>query len=229
MDIKTLLQNNQAYMVTEDTGMEKFEGTFNEIIMLNNEGLIKPVFDGEQLVGLCYDDPDSNGDKVEEAQIQYDFYKAFMFKPVQKWLGTLYSINDLKKYLCKYSYNESELDTIQDLLNDILEDLSNPNSNTTPTTPIQTPAGILSDSYMFEAEETIRDYYCLSEAELLKAIKKYLSITYGYCLARNNNIKVSIVENDEGHDYIKVENVTWGRKLTQSELAKREEAYYSNI
>lgn len=233
MDIKTLLQNNKAYKISGGSDMQEFEGTFDEIIMLNNEGLIKPVFDeNNKMVGLSYEDEDLKNDPTKEAQVQYNFYKAYMCKPVDKWVDTLHSIMQLKNYLYNnYDYSEEELDTVDDLLNDIIEDLSNKEYHKTHVwTPepkeTQTPASLLKDNYMFEAEETITDYDELSNEELLKEMKKYLSVTYGYCLARNNNMKVSISTNDQGVDYIKVEDVSWGRKLTQSELEKREASFY---
>ena len=225
MNIKTLLQNNKAYEIKEE--ITKFKGTFDELIKLDNEGYIKPIFKDNQLIGLSYEDQAWQGNKLKEAQDQYAFADAYIFKPVAKWLTILYEIKDLKNTLDKYYLNNKDLKVIQDLFNNIIEDLNNSNKEDYNT---NTPINELKElkvNYLFKASETIKNYNELSSKELLRAIKRYLNIRYGYCLAKNNNIKVSIIKDEQGVDYIKVENVEWGRKLRPSELATREAKYYN--
>ena len=50
----------------------------------------------------------------------------------------------------------------------------------------------------------------------LSAVKKYLRKEYGYCLARGAELEYDF--NDED-DVVTVSNITWGRKLSESELA----------
>ena len=48
------------------------------------------------------------------------------------------------------------------------------------------------------------------------AVKKYLRKEYGYCLARGAELEYDF--NDE-ENVVTVSNITWGRKLSESELA----------
>lgn len=227
MNIKTFLQNNKAYEIKEEE-INKFEGTFDELIKLDNEGYIKPIFKDNQLIGLRYEDEAWQGNKLKEAQDQYAFTDAYIFKPVAKWLTILYEIKDLKNTLDKYYLNNEDSKVIQDLFNNIIEDLNNSNKKDyNEDYNTNTPINELKVNYLFKASETIKNYNELSNKELLRAIKRYLNIRYGYCLAKNNNIKVSIIKDEQGVDYIEVENVEWGRKLRPSELATREAKYYN--
>jgi len=64
--------------------------------------------------------------------------------------------------------------------------------------------------------DDLEEYSDNSYGPGVKAVKTYLRKEYGYCLARGAELEYDF--NDEDR-VVSVSNITWGRKLSESELA----------
>ncbi len=203
---KNLLKNLNSYTVSSNEN--KFEGTFAEFIKFVSDDKIIPVIENDKIIGVNY--PTSETEKQTDANDQFNFQKAYNPASISKWANTIYPIKALISELFNYYFfSKNDVKLISDYFKNEFTKQLNTYSN-------QYNKNVLNDQYILPAEEISDNYTKLNEKQLLKAIKTYFKKYCGYFLKKGCNPNIEIQPNN----YLKITNISWGRKLSKKELAK---------
>lgn len=180
-----------------------YDGSFEQIYHLVKEGKIAPLTRGGQMVGVSVIAPEG----MEDGAANYYYGQALGYVK-----GTYYPLLAMQLATANLIPQEIVNDKTEDLAVKVLgnkwlnmrgDEIEDP---TVEEPEESEPEETLEPE---DGEDLVIPCNACDEDDLKKYIRKH----YGRCLARGYNLDYYI--NDDG-DYV-VENVQWGRKLTQAE------------